>query len=535
MGKLVSVGDGEFNFYPETPAEKDRAMRAADRYNGNTFRLNRYAALEFYRCGDRAAKEELSALKIAYEQSRTTTPGPGWERIPRPPGQEYLPFQLAGIQYAAARRHCLIGDAPGLGKTIQGIGLANLIRAKRVLVICPGNVRINWDRQVRAWSTDDDVETYPILKSADGVSPYANYLITSFELARSDSIKAALLALKFDLLIIDEGHYLKSPEARRTRAVFGGRELAYETAEDGGLATVQRELLGIASRAARVLALTGTPLPNRPRECYTLARNLCWDSIDWSSEEGFAFRYNPSNQWGEEAGRLMELQVRLRTHFMIRRLKEDVLKDLPAKRYELAYVEENGDIRRALRHERLLDIKLSDLENPDFQLLGQVSTVRREMGEAMVPRMVEHVKMLLDGGVEKLVLFAHHRSVMDKLAGRLHEHGVATVRGGMSPRAKQAEIDRFIAEPEVAVFLAQLNVGGTGIDGLQHVASHVVFGEASWVPGENEQAIDRLHRHGQRDSVLAQFLVAPESISEKILGKIVEKQGIIHSSLDEVR
>lgn len=537
MGKLEPAGDGEFNYMPSTGAEREAAELAADKFNArqNIYRMSAFAALAFWRQATPRAKEALHDLKEAYEASKRTTPWPGWEAIPKPDDCAYLPYQLAGIQYAARRRHSLIGDAPGLGKTIQAIGLANYVGARRVLVICPGNVRINWDRQIRRWSTIEDLHTYPILKSRDGVSPYAHYVVTSYELARTDSIRDALATGRFDMLVLDEAHYLKTPDARRTRAVFGGREYQYALGEDGSVQGHYVELAGLAASASRVVALTGTPLPNRPRECYTLARHLCWDSIDWASEENFSYRYNPRGFPGdrEVAGRLTELQVRLRANFMIRRLKEDVLKDLPPKRYELCYVEENGAIRRALQRERLLDISIDDIENPHFKMFGEVSTVRRMMGEAMVPRIVEHVKMLLDGGVEKLVLFAHHRSVMDELQKRLEQYGVCMIRGGMTPLAKQAAIDTFIRDPKKRIFEAQINVGGVGIDGLQQVASHTVLAEASWVPGENDQAIDRLHRHGQRGSVLAQFLVASGSISEMIFARTIEKNQTIHQTLDE--
>src|SRR5262249_40062803 len=151
------------------------------------------------------------------------------------------------------------------GKTPQAVCVANEMGAKRILVVCPANIRLQWEAQIRAWSVmRQPVRPYLIRKSRDGVSPTMPWTITSYDLLRNPAIHHALSQGHYDLLIIDEGHYLKTPEAARTRALFGG----------GGVEA-------LAAHAEQVVVLTGTPLPNRPRECYTLARALCWESIDW--------------------------------------------------------------------------------------------------------------------------------------------------------------------------------------------------------------------------------------------------------------
>lgn len=369
------------------------------------------------------------------------------------------------------------------------------------------------------------MQTYPVLKSGDGVHPYAHYVIVSYDIAR-DSLWATLREYEWDMLVIDEAHYLKTVDSGRTRAIFGGGEGKFK---DGG----------IADKAAQVVALTGTPLPNRPRECYTLARALDWGSIDWMSYPTFKDRFNPggrdpdSGRVWEYTGRLPELNARLRCNFMVRRAKLDVLKDLPPKRYELAYVETTGAISLAMQAERMLDIDPDTLLASGPKTIdGAISTVRRLMGEAMAPQAATHCDMLLDGGVEKLVVFAWHRNVMDTIEAALAQWGVVRIDGSTSPRGRHEIIERFRHEAKTRVFLGQMQAAGTGIDGLQDVASHAVFAEASWVPGENEQCVDRLHRIGQSGHVLAQFLVASGSLSERILGRAIEKAQITHKALD---
>lgn len=446
-----------------------------------------------------------------------------------------MPYQRAGVAYAANRRNVLFGDAPGLGKTIEAIALANYRGATRILVVCPANVRRQWEKQIRAWSTIPRCLPYLVGKSSDGVHPKAHYVIVSYEIAR-DSLWDVLMRSRWDMVIIDEAHYLKTTDAARTRALFGGGEGRYS----GG---------GICKRADSVVALTGTPLPNRPRECYTLARALDFDSIDWASEATFRERFNPSgleityrpdgtqrrHAW-EYTGRLPELNARLRCGFMVRRLKEDVLKNLPPKRYELTYVDSTFAIQKALQAERLLDIDPDEMINNGFVFDGQVSTVRRLMGDAMAPAAVEHVDMLLNGGLEKVVVYYHHTSVGDYLAQHLARHGVVRVDGS-TPQARRSggpgtAVDSFVHDPRKRIFLGQAQAVGVGTDGLQDATDWCVFAEPDWVPGNNEQCVDRLHRMGQTGSVQAQFLVAQGSLAERILGKSIDKARVTSTVLD---
>jgi SWI/SNF-related matrix-associated actin-dependent regulator 1 of chromatin subfamily A len=375
-----------------------------------------------------------------------------------------------------------------------------------------------------------DVHTHVVLKSRHGVFPSTdiNAVVTSYELTRNEGIHNALLEKNWDLMILDEAHYLKTTDAERTRAIFGG-----------GLGRYRNKLL--ANKAGSIVGLTGTPLPNRPRECYTLANALCPESIDWLSYDDFCFRFNPSMRMNkddkifniEKQGRLPELQARLRSNFMVRRLKKEVLKDLPDKRYELNYIEPDGNIQEVLMRESLLNFNVSDLKDPFSSIWGMISTIRKEMGIAKVPRVVEHMKYLLDVvEVPKVVLFAHHVDVMNQLTTELERFGVVAVRGGMSSGAKNNSILTFQNDPSKRIFLGQMDAAGFGIDGLQNVCSHVVFAEPAWVPGTNEQAVDRCHRIGQHGNVLAQFLVVEGSFDEKVLATVFEKNETIFNVLD---
>src|SRR5665213_71098 len=488
-----------------------------------------YAAVAFWDYGTPAAKANLAKLRTEIETSWAPT---SQAHIDCPAGEELWPFQKAGIEYALRRQHCLIGDQPGLGKTPQAICVANEMQAKRVLVICPANIRLQWVKMIRRWSTMSwPYHVCPILHGKNGVHPTAAWTVVSYDLASTEAIGRALTKGSYDLLILDEVHYLKTVDARRSRAIFGGGE--------------GRTFEPIASRASSILGLTGTPLPNRPREAYNLARHLCWESIDWASEDKFREKFNPSLRGVQEetgkvyiderSGRHGELQARLRANFMVRHEKHGpfgVMSQLKLPVYDIVHVEETGPVRQALKAESLLDIDPENMEGADAEVLGHIAVVRRMMGVAIAPLAAQYVEMLLEGGEDKIVLFGHHIEVLDILEAKLRRFGIVRIDGRVAPTKKQVLVDRFRMEPAVRVCLGNILSMGVGTDGLQDVCAHAVFSEADWTAGQNQQCVDRLDRGGQQRTVLADFLVAPGSFSERVLATALRKNQVTNKVLD---
>lgn len=487
-----------------------------------------YAAVTFFDKATPAARSQLLALNTAIAAS--WDPASSATSFALPVGKELWPYQQGTLRYALARSHVLVGDEPGLGKTPIAVAYANEIQAQRVLVICPAAIRIQWARRIAEWSTIpwSSRSIHTILNGKHGIHPRANFNIISYDLARSDALGKAIAALDFDLLILDEAHYLKTIDSRRTRAIFGGGE--------------GRTFSPIIEQCRRVLALTGTPLPNRPREAYTLARSLCFDAIDWMSEDRFQARYNPTitgttpdgRLWVDErSGRHAELQNRMRANFMVRHLKRDVLDQLQLPVYDIVAVEETRAIRQALNAESLLDIDVEDLDGADLALLGHVSVLRRQMGLAMAPSVAEYVKLLLDGGETKIVLFAWHIEVMNMLEEALAKFQPVRVDGSTSAKGRERAIHEFMTNPKCEVILGNLLSLGTGVDGLQSVSNHAIIAEPDWTPGNNVQACDRLNRFGQTRTVQCDLMVAPGSIAEKILATAVRKLVVTNQVLDQ--
>lgn len=407
------------------------------------------------------------------------------------------------------------------------------MQARQVLVVCPASIRFQWIARVKEWTTMGirypvpNTLIYPILTGARGVNEHAAYTVVSWDLLRNPGIRRALARMHFDLLVLDEAHMAANPNAARTRAIFGGGEC-----------NVITPLLQCCERA---VALTGTPLPHRLRQAYVLADGLCPESIDWMSHDAFVDRFNPSKliitkdnkrYIDERVGRAGELQARLRGNFMVRHMKREVMTQLQFPVYDLIRMEETDAIKQALFAESLLAIDPENLEGADATVLGQIATARRLMGVALAPQVAGYVKMLVQGGEDKLVVFAWHVEVLDILCRDLHSLGVIRVDGSDGPKSKYTKVQQFIADPAKRVIIGNVLSLGTGTDGLQEVCSHGLIAEPDWVHGNNVQCFDRLDRGGQRCQVQGDICVAPGSIGEKVLASALRHAQIVHMATD---
>jgi SNF2 family DNA or RNA helicase len=474
-------------------------------------------------------------------QSRATEPL--FYRAPYP--AEHITakeYQLAGVEYALARPHALIGDAPGLGKTFQAIMISNAIEAKRTLVVCPASLRLNWEREIWKCSTIPNVTTYPILKGRDGVSLDHDYVIVSYSLLTNPSILNAIMAGTWDHLILDEAHALKDPKGNKRTQVVCAPDL-------------------LPSVVGRITMVSGTILPNQPIECYNAMRLLNWDSIDRMSLGAFREQYyalgsgyvrgpmwdeakqcNVSKvHWSDSVRNvpqnLDDLQFRLRDNLMVRRLKEQVLHELPPKQWHPFPLQVTADIRRAMKHPGWKQAeKLYEMDHAAFDsgvpIDGEIATARRMLGEAKAPLVVDYIKQLLEEGVQKLVVSAWHHTVLDYLRENLAQYGLVYMDGKTSAKKKQAAVDQFQTDEEVRVILGQMLPLGEGW--TLTAAQDAVFAECDWVPGKNDQLLDRIHRFGQEgDYIIGHVPVVPDSIDERILSTAIAKDQNIYKALDK--
>lgn len=417
---------------------------------------------------------------------------------------ELHPFQLEGAQWLADQRYGLLADAMGLGKTVQAIRAADLIAAQRVAVVCPAIGRINWRREFEKWSLQGPelfIESYDTL-------------------AVNKKARDAYRAFRPEVTIADEAHYLKSPEAKRTRMLYG------QHCHNTGLLSVPR----------RVWLLSGTPTPNGVTELWTHLRALWPELITHNGEPlssmGFLKRYadyRPSVNGpiilGNKKAAVPEMRAILK-QIMLRRKGNDALK-LPPIVWQPTYLVEPDHVSAELAAleaspevtelRRVLD---AALEGDTRELFTDeepvaIATVRRltaELKARPVARLL--AEELRDGAYDKIVVFAIHRAALDAMAAVLESFGVGHVRGGQSSLARQAEIDRFQNDASCRVILVQLDAGYHTI--TLHAAAQVALLEQSWTPDINVQAAKRAHRIGQTRPVFVRNFGLAGSIDEAV-------------------
>ena len=526
----------------EMPVKSKKDVARAMSYRGMQFSTSasqRHTAILFsgnpYSICDLADDNDpdLGPYKREINLSRALD-GKGTHRLP--PGKELWPYQRAALDYLVARNGGIAGQQPGLGKTAISLAFCNHVEATRVLVIVPASVRIQWGQKIKEWSTLPNVTVSVMLRVKDGIHPTANYQVISYEAARNPAIMRAIAHGRWDVLICDEAHKMKSADALVTRAVLGNSRGEFQRQ---GHETVK----AIAHYCDRKLALTGTILLNRPSECYCLFRFFDHETINFMTEEQFKIKYNRQANMKTIEGKHfklestsleLELQNKMRVNILSRHEKADVFTAMKVPRFSIISCEPDGKVSAALDVEGMLGLSIEEITTTkDFEILGHISEARRLMGEALAPQVCGYVADLLDGGEEKYVLFGWHLSVLEIYEKELAQYGTVMLHGGKNPKARQKAIDDFISDPTIRVFIANLLAGGEGVDGLQKVASRCGLGEPDWVPSRNEQAVARLDRIGQQFPVSADVFVAPGSIAEKILVKSLEKASVIHRVLDE--
>jgi SNF2 family DNA or RNA helicase len=442
-----------------------------------------------------------------------------------------FPYQQVGIEFLAARRAGLLLDGMGLGKSAQAIRAADRIGAQSLLIVCPAIARTNWTRELARFGLLRR-KVQVITSAAQRLEHDAVVVITSYDLAARSAIRRQLLARRFDVLIADEAHALKSRAARRTRTMYGRRC-------DG-----QGSLVACADR---VWLLTGTPMPNHAGEIWTHLNALLPEAVTVGRGrltypeflERYCVvqhtRYGPRIVGNRNTA---ELRRALQPH-MLRRRVEDVLPDLPAIRWttlvadpvnvladlESAEAAPELDLLRsvidaaAAKAELHRDAAAADRDALVERMLRADSValarLRRVTGVAKAAAIVELLQdELATGALDKVVVFAHHREVLRALASGLVRYGAVAIDGGTSPGLRQVAIDNFQADPAARVFIGQITAAATAI--TLTAASHVVFAEASWVPADNLQAAKRVHRIGQTRPVLVRFVSLAGSLDEAI-------------------
>ena len=408
-------------------------------------------------------------------------------------GGELRPFQRAGVVYALEARRCFLADEQGLGKTVQALAALETDDAYPAVVVCPASLKLNWKREIEHWVPGRSVT---VVSGTGGVAPTADITVINYEIVYAHRV--SLAARRPRALVLDESHYIKNPRAKRTQAV---RKLAESLSDD-----------------ALRLALTGTPVMNHAEELIAQLR-VIGRLEDFGSGARFARRF-------QGVGAEERIHWHLRRRCFVRRLKADVLPQLPAKRQvvvpvalenEREYRLAEQDVVAWLREQPL---DLGELEARvaaalRAERLAQLNALKRLAARGKSGPALAWIHDFLESD-EPLVV--------SRFPDALH------LLGTDSLEQREAAVHAFQEPDGPQLIVCGTRVGGQGITLTR--ASNVAFLDLEWTPAMHDQAEDRCHRIGQRDAVTAWYLLAAETIDETMIELIGRKRGIVGAVTD---
>lgn len=448
---------------------------------------------------------------------------------------ELLPYQRAGIRYAARAKRTFIADEMGLGKTVQAIATLEYAQSQGVasypaVVVCPPSLVLNWKSEYSRWLPGKKV--VPVTNRKDFPEPgsydilvigYSNISFWQKQLEKHSSY------------VFDESHYCKTITAQRTKA-------AIKMAKSG-------------TKGGLVLCLTGTPVTNRPAE-YASQLEILGKLKEFGGLWGFYRRYCAAyqdnfGQWNISGhSHLDELNERLRGTCYIRRTKDQVLSELPPVIHSpvviegtaagmLEYRKAEKDIIKYLQ-ERAREIAaelglspgaaavIAKIKAESNEHLVRLSVLRRLAAKAKMPVIEEWVQSRIDEG-KKVVIAAHHRDVVDELARKF---GNLRIQGGMDVADVELQKKKFqeLSSAEAPVIVLSIQAAKTGH--TLTAAQDCLFVELPWTPADVDQTYSRCHRIGQTGSVTATYMLAAGTLDEEIYSLIERKRGVVNAAVD---
>lgn len=487
---------------------------------------------------DPPARAELDRLAVVARRGRHAVESAAALGAVQAAGVEDLDlplygFQRDGVRYALTHRRALIGDEPGLGKTLSALAAIELAGAYPALVVCPASMKLTWEAEVAKWLPQRKVAvlsgTAPDPDRLRGV----DLIVLNYDIVTA--WQRDLGALRAKALVVDESHLVKEPRAKRSRAIAA---LAARTPAEG-----------------LVLFLSGTPMVNRPRELIHQLRVL--DRLDaFGGAHGFRERYCDlhHNGFGMDDGgssNLQELGERLREVCMVRRRKADVLRELPAKTYaavplaltnRAAYRRAEADVvsflgslaadavrnRGGGEDQAARAAFWTEQRALRAKALVKIGALRQLAAQGKLRGVIEWTQTFLAGD-EKLVLFAHHRDIQEQLIAAFPD--AARIVGDQAAGERHQNVERFQGEPDCRLAVCSIDAAGVGL--TLTAASNVAFCELPWTPAALTQAEDRLHRISQERPVTVWHLLAPQTIDERMHRLLEHKRAVVTAAVGD--
>uniref|UniRef100_S4RZ60 Zinc finger, RAN-binding domain containing 3 n=1 Tax=Petromyzon marinus TaxID=7757 RepID=S4RZ60_PETMA len=443
--------------------------------------------------------------------------------------QRLMPFQKQGVRFALEKGgRCMIADEMGLGKTIQAIAVAYIYRAEwPMLVVVPSSLKYLWIEELEKWVPELLPGDIHLVENKTDIRAVTESRVTvlGYGLLTADAtlLVEALQRRRFQVVLVDESHYMKTRTATRSCL-----------------------LLPLVQGARRALLLTGTPALARPEELYMQIDALYPNRFGKWTE--YAKRYcdarmrffgRGNRKWDfKGASNLQELHGRLNA-FMIRRLKDEVLTQLPPKIRQRIPFDLSKEATRELNTmldewEALLKlVRSNSCPTSSFvQVMSLITRLFKQTAVAKAGAVKDYIKMLLENDSIKFLVFAHHLVMLQACTEAVVESKVRYIRiDGSVPAAERSRlVHQFQNDASIRVAVLSIKAAGQGLTFT--AATHVVFAELYWDPGHMKQAEDRAHRIGQCSSVHIHYLIAKGTLDSLLWAMINRKIFVTSSTLN---
>uniref|UniRef100_A0A8C9N7W1 Zinc finger RANBP2-type containing 3 n=1 Tax=Serinus canaria TaxID=9135 RepID=A0A8C9N7W1_SERCA len=451
--------------------------------------------------------------------------------------KKLLPFQEKGIIFALQRSGSrllvlilffsfIFISQMGLGKTIQAIAISYYYKNEwPLLIVVPSSLRYPWVDEMEKWIPElspDDISIIQNKTDIGGIST-SKVTILGYGLLTSDAqtLVDTLYRQKFKVVVIDESHYMKSRNATRSKI-----------------------LLPIVQKALRAVLLTGTPALGRPEELFMQIEALfprrfgTWNEYAKKYCDARVRFFGKRRQWDCRGASNLEELHQLLNEIMIRRLKNDVLTQLPPKvrqriPFDLPQAAAKNLNATFAEWEKLMRSLRSDATESHFsEVMSLITRMYKETAIAKAGAVKDYIKMMLDNDKLKFLVFAHHLSMLQACTEAVIESKARYIRiDGSVPSAERIHlVNQFQKDPETRVAILSIQAAGQGLTFT--AATHVVFAELYWDPGHIKQAEDRAHRIGQCSSVNIHFLIAKGTMDTLMWAMLNRKAKVTGSTLN---
>jgi SWI/SNF-related matrix-associated actin-dependent regulator 1 of chromatin subfamily A len=423
----------------------------------------------------------------------------------RPP----LSHQKEAIQKLVENKKFILADDMGLGKTTSTIIASLEAGSKKVLIICPATLKINWKREIENYS---DKSVY--IAEGKNFSTDSDFVIINYDIIKNfhdpkKKDESQILLSNFDLVIIDEAHYIKNAQAQRTKLIND-----------------------IVKNVDRLWLLTGTPMTSRPIDYFNLlslvdspvAKN--WMAYVIRYCEGYQFKAGPRKVWNVMGASNLE-ELRHRTvGLTLRRLKENVL-DLPDKIITPVYLRLKSKQYEAVMGEYYDWYDKNPDESKSLTVqFSKLTKVRQIIADEKIAHTIEIAENIIEQD-KKVIIFCNFTDSLNKITEHFGKTAVK-LDGSMSKAERQFSVDQFQENPKVKVFVGNIKAAGVGI--TLTAAEAVVMNDLSFLPSDHAQAEDRAYRYGQKNNVLVYYPIFDNTI-EGIIYDILNNKKLVISTV----